>query len=348
MAKRRNPKRVNDPALDLITGRIVLASESVRKQFEQRLLTAIAEIGIGPHSEEAIANVVREYLRIYEPILADNLGNSLILTWLASYVESVSELPPQVQQWVSNHNWWRDEPPEIPGLFGKGDKSPPEVRFPKLEKAAESLFKRGILTRPQYDQLDKNAKQLAFTVAKIDDTAIIGKIRDALGETVREGATLEKFREKVEGALGKSPVGSGHLENIFRTGIMSAFRDGAASLSQNPIVREIFRYREFSATHDGRVRDEHLAFETYGIGGGPIYREDDPLWDFASPPLGYNCRCVTSLLSIRDAARMGVGEAKRWLESGRPPENPEYCVDKVKWRPTGGFGVRHGDLLSTA
>ena len=101
MAKRRNPKRVNDPALDLITGRIVLASESVRKQFEQRLLTAIAEIGIGPHSEEAIANVVREYLRIYEPILADNLGNSLILTWLASYVESVSELPPNFTGWFS-------------------------------------------------------------------------------------------------------------------------------------------------------------------------------------------------------------------------------------------------------
>jgi hypothetical protein len=58
------------------------------------------------------------------------------------------------------------------------------------------------------------------------------------------------------------------------------------------------------------------------------------------------CRCTTTLKTISDAARAGVEEARLWLQSGRKPENPTYCLDKIPFRPTDGFGVRHGPLMT--
>ena len=344
MAKRR--KRSVNRNLDSMMGRAILAAESVRGEFVERLLEAIAEVG--PLDEMAVVSVVRTYLGVYEPILAEHLSNAMILTWLEGYVDQVGKLPSTITKWMREHAYWAQIPPEIPGIFGPGDASPPAVRFPRIEKAAESLFKRGLLTRPQYDRLEAAAKQATFTVAWIDDTKVIGKIRDALAEVIDEGPTLEGFRERVREKLDKSPMGPAHSENVYRTGLMSAYRDGQASLSQHPIVQEVFKFRDFYAVHDGRVRDEHLAFEKFGIGGSNIYLADDPIWDIATPPLGYNCRCETTLLRIDDAARYGLKYAKEWLEKGYQPEPKPYCIGKVDWRPDPGFGVQHGPLLSTS
>ncbi|MEI7673018.1 MAG: hypothetical protein WCK00_12985, partial [Deltaproteobacteria bacterium] len=184
--------------------------------------------------------------------------------------------------------------------LGLGEASPPAVRFPRIEKAAESLFKRSLLTRPQYDLLTANARQAVFTVAYVDDTAVIGKIRDALAESAREGATLPGFRAKVLEKLGESPIGPSHLENVYRTGLMSAFRDGKESLAQNPIVRELFPFLRYIATHDGRVRDNHLALETLGIDGSDIYYASDPCWDFFTPGWDFNCVLPGQVVSARN------------------------------------------------
>lgn len=343
MAKRRR-KVARDPILDQLIGRALLASESVRKEFMERLVDAIVETGW--RDEQGVVAAVRTYLAAYNPMLAEHLSNAMILTWLGGYIAQVDKLPTVIKRWMRDHRFWDQLPPEVPGIFGPGAKSPKAVRFPRIEKATESLFKRGLMTRPQYDRLSAAAKQSTFTVAWIDDTAVIGKIRDALAETIAEGPTLDRFREKVVEKLEQSPMSRHHGENVYRTGLMSAYRDGQESLAAHPIVQEIFRFRQFSATHDGRVRDEHLAFEKFGIEGSDIYLSDDPIWDIATPPLGYQCRCVTSLLRISDAARLGLEYAKEWLRIGHQPEPKPYCIDKVSWRPEPGFGVRHGPLLS--
>ncbi len=341
------PKTSTDNILDLFIGRSLLSAETLRQELIEKLALDISFIGM--LDENAIVAEARKMLARWQPILAQHLTNATILTWIGGYAEEAAHLPPHVAEIMRNVHAWRPiDVPTLPGLLDLGDASPPAVRFPRIEKAAESLFRRSLLTRPQYDLLTANARQAAFTVAYVDDTAVIGKIRDALAESAREGATLPGFRAKVLEKLGESPIGPSHLENVYRTGLMSAFRDGKESLAQNPIVQEIFRYRRFVATHDGRVRDDHLAFETFGLEGGPIYRTDDPVWDIASPPLGYQCRCSTTLLRVADAARYGVKEAQETLRTGRPPANPEYCIDKVTWRPPQGFGVRHGPLLAVS
>jgi hypothetical protein len=346
MAKRRRlPKRARDRLLDELIGRAILTSEVTRQEFIDRLIVAISKVGL--NNRRGVIAVARKFLSAYNPLLAEHLSNTMILAWLEGYIEEAERLPPIVAQWMRDHASWNQKPPEVPGIFGTGHKSPREVRFPKIENATESLFKRGLLTRPQYDRLSAAAKQSTFTVAWIDDTDVIGRIRDALAETITEGATLDRFRAKVVEKLNTSPMGTWHSETVYRTNLMSAFRDGRESLAQNPIVQEVFPFRAHYATHDGRVRDEHLALETQGLDGTNIYWADDPIWDYITAPIGYNCRCLDVLMRTSDAARYGVTEAKEWLRTGVKPE-PTYMVDRIKFRPEPGFGVRHGPLLSAA
>ena len=346
MAKRKPPPKFSYQRLiDSLTGRSLWISETVRRDIVERMAADIALAGAA--DQATVLRVAREYLAMWEPLLAEHLSNAMILTWLGGYIEEAGKLPPLVAQLLRNVNLWAPPaPPELPGIFGRGAKSPKAVRFPKIEKAAESLFRRGLLTRQQFDGLEAAAKQAAFTVAYIDDTKVIGKIRDALAETIDKGATLPRFKELIEKRLGESPIGAWHQETVYRTNLMAAFRDGRESLAQHPIVAEVFPFQAIHATHDGRVRDEHLALETLGIDGTNIYYRADKMWDFFTPPWDYNCRCLTTLMRVADAARYGVREAQEWLRTGRRPDNPTYCLDRIPFRPKSGFGMRHGELLA--
>jgi hypothetical protein len=284
----------------------------------------------------------RSILAEFEPIYADLLSNSDLLGWLAGYDEVAQHFPPWLQEQFSRGARPPGKPPRIvvPGLFGETDGDEPQLRFPQLEKAIQSLVDRRILTREQFDAIADDAKYRAFTVARIDSEDTIGKIRDALTEDIQEGASLEGFRQRVEDVLDVSPIGPAHLENVYRTNIQAAFRDGRESLASHPIVEAVFPYQEYLPIHDGRCRPDHLALGSLGLNGTGVYRRDDPMWDFFTPPWAYNDRCGTNLLSVEKAASKGVREAQEWLRTGNPPLNPEHCLGKISFRPLPGWGGR--------
>jgi 8-oxo-dGTP pyrophosphatase MutT (NUDIX family) len=103
-----------------------------------------------------------------------------------------------------------------------------------------------------------------------------------------------------------------------------------------PGVANLFPYRAYHAIHDDRVRPDHLALEKAGIGGSNIFRTDDPVWEIFRPPWGYNCRCSWSPISIRDAADLGVDEARLWLSTGEPPAHPAH-VRMPSFQPDGSY-----------
>jgi hypothetical protein len=102
----------------------------------------------------------------------------------------------------------------------------------------------------------------------------------------------------------------------------------------------VFPYQAYEPIHDGRVRDEHAELEKLGLNGTNVYRRDDPMWNYFTPPWGYNCRCGVNLLTVDAAARAGVAEAKLWQSTGRPPEVPEHRLQAIDFRPPVGFGTR--------
>lgn len=213
----------------------------------------------------------------------------------------------------------------------------------RLWAAAQAILNRNAVTRSQFENMTILAKSQAFTVAFQESEKIIGQYRKALHDTIRLGASLDEFRDQVSKFNTLTPS---HLETVYRTNIQAAFRDGRESVLRNPIVSDVFPYQQYIATRDARVRHEHLWLESLGLNGTSIYRRDDPIWNYFTPPWDYNCRCGVRLLTLRAAARAGVREAQLWLETGSPPKNPEWRIDLIPFEPNEGFGSRSGLLAA--
>jgi N-dimethylarginine dimethylaminohydrolase len=210
-------------------------------------------------------------------------------------------------------------PPSLPSLDTE------DIQYPIIDEAVRLLSEKNIVTREEFDRLSDASRQKAFTVAGVSSRETIDKIRDALTESVQEGADLKDFRDKI---LRETEDGTflseGHLENVFRTGVQAQYSDGQVEVLNHPFVRQGFPYTTYNAIHDDRVRPNHLALEKLGIGGSNVYRINDPVFQRFRPPWDYNDRCNWRPLSISQAADMGIDEAKRWLSTGEEPSPPAF------------------------
>jgi hypothetical protein len=265
----------------------------------------------------------------HEPLLERTLTDALLAAWLGGARRAAEPLP--------EVTFAAGELPELPP-FAAGLPEP-VVRFPSIEAAAKDLAAREVMTRADFDTLDAQARRAAFTVARVTDEDALEKVRVALADAAAAGGTPESFRGRVAEALGETALDPGHLETVFRTNLATAHAAGFDEVLNHPLVADEFPYVEYHAVHDGRARAEHLAMERLGIQGTNIYRRDDPIWDRFTPPWSFNCRCDRIALTLEDAARKGVREAKAWLESGVPPAEPAW-VSPPPFDPPAGWATR--------
>lgn len=276
-----------------------------------------------------------------------NLAYTRAMTFVAGTAWLYSQLGRSDQDRVAlppptpGFDW--EEPPEPPSIidtfFGDEDVSP-EVRFPRLESAAQRLIDRRVLPRPVFDALTDQAKSESFTVAGTIEDDTIQTVRDVIAQNVAEGTSYKGFREAMGDRLETSFLGDHHAETVYRTNVQAAFRDGRETLMSNPVVDELFPYQEYLPIGDDRVRSEHALLGTLGLDGTGVYRRDDPFWDRFTPPWGFNCRCGVNVLTKEQAARKGVREAQRWVATGEPPARPEHRWGDIPFEPNPGFGQR--------
>lgn len=224
------------------------------------------------------------------------------------------------------------EPPPATGGDLRG------VVWPQVVKAVEFVRTRLPFTEAEFRGLDADAKRVALTAAGAHTIAAVEAVQHAIRDDVAEGGTLAGFRGRVRDALG--PVGDHAVETTYRTFVGRAMTAGKVAVLDSPAVRSAFPYLLYSATHDSRVRPEHLAMEKLGLNGTAVYRADDPVWDVFLPPWAWNCRCEVIPLSVRAAAGRGVREAQEWLRTGTPPASPEFVRPfpfsvPPGWVPTG-------------
>jgi hypothetical protein len=101
------------------------------------------------------------------------------------------------------------------------------IHFPIIDEAVRELSSKNVIDRYSFDRLDAAARQKAFTVARVDADETLIRIRDALAENVRTGADFETFKESVlQDVEAGTFMSDGHLENVFRTNVQTAFSDG--------------------------------------------------------------------------------------------------------------------------
>lgn len=318
---------------DQLIGTSIIVAETIALELRERLLDALR---YGSHYE--IHEAAKAIFDEYEGLLVENIANADLLAWLAGYNEVSQKLPLwAIEQFGNYRGIPPGKPPSISGLLGGAAGDEPRLRFPIIEKAAENLFRREILTPEEFADAAGSIKAKSFSVARVAREDVLERIRTALAETTRDGASLPEFKNRLGEDLQKSFIGPAHIENVYRTNIQAAFSAGHDELANDPIVVDLFPYQEYLSIHDARARHEHRELERYGIQGTNVYRRDDPFWQYFTPPWDYQCRCGRNLLTIEAAARRGIDEAKEWLRTGFAPLKKDWRLDLIPFRPKPGF-----------
>lgn len=106
-----------------------------------------------------------------------------------------------------------------------------------------------------------------------------------------------------------------------------------------------FPYALYTAIPDDKADANHVALATLGLDGTGVYRADDPMWYHFTPPWRFACRCKKTMLTLQEAAELGVREAQTWLETETPPENPEYRFASIPFRADAGYLLGNPKLM---
>lgn len=323
------PGRIAKHSADIIYGRGVLTAEAIADELRTRLINRLVHHYNRLTPEQLLA-LARETLEQFEPILARTMIDAQLAAWVRGLEVITNRTPKLILDAIA----------AMPrsGLVIAEPLFPVDsVTFPALEKAVNKLLEKSIVTRDEFDALQAAARDNAFTVSGLQTESAIEKVREAVARQVQTGGTLRDFRQDVAESIGRSDLAPHHIENIYRTNVQRAFAEGQETIQSHPVVHAAFPYARYDAIHDGRVRENHLALETLGLNGTNVYRVDDPMWSYFTPPHDFSCRCAKTFLTVKQAAKLGVLEAKRWDRTGEPPSNPEWRIDHIPFRPEDGF-----------
>lgn len=318
-----------------------LVARAIGAAARRRVSAALARLS---RADRWLApNVARAELLRLEPLLARALTDAQLL----EYLEAARRIAEGTIPGAEPDEPGDGAPPvEPPAREAEPDEPAPLVRYPQIERAAADLMARNVMLPGDYDKLTDEAKRNAFTVARATTLDAVERVREAVRRDLEEGGTRAEFGDRVEAALGSGALADHEIDALYRTQAARAAAAGQRAVLDDPMVSSEFPYLLYSATGDSRTRPEHAALEHMGLNKTGVYRADDPFWDKFFPPWGFNCRCVAVPLSVADAAGYGCAEAKRWLETGEPPAQPEFVdpppFDLPKdWVPVarGGIGA---------
>lgn len=150
---------------------------------------------------------------------------------------------------------------------------------------------------PQY-------RQAAFTVARVEQIALLDRTQQLLAQALEEGWTKQEFIERLNAAFdsaGVTRLNSFHAELVFQQNMTTAYSNGRYQQMRDPEVMRGLPFWRYRTMEDERVRPNHAALD------GFVAAADDPVWSYIYPPNGFNCRCsVDPLLRSEGVAALGA------------------------------------------
>ena len=112
---------------------------------------------------------------------------------------------------------------------------------------------------------------------------------------------------------------------VFRTNVNTAVTAGRFRQVRDPDIKAVLPAFRFDSVGDADTRGNHDAAD------GLIMSVDNQAWTRIAPPLGYNCRCQVSLVSLPMLRRMG-----------RVGSDGSIREDRVPASAGADAGFRHG------
>jgi SPP1 gp7 family putative phage head morphogenesis protein len=193
-------------------------------------------------------------------------------------------------------------PAQILSVFGM----PPKAAVAYLEQ-------KGLRITGDWHEMLNEDHAAAFSVANAAKLDVVQDLYGAVLDAVRNGTTERNFIKRLtpilqsKGWWGKelnedgttTQLGSPRrLQTIYRTNTQSAYMAGRYHHLMKSV--KTHPYWKYIAILDTRTRRSHSAMN------GRIFQYDDPVWTFAFPPNGYNCRCRVVAISQYDVDEAGA------------------------------------------
>lgn len=189
--------------------------------------------------------------------------------------------------------------------------------FNKAPKDALSYLQdKGYKLSFNYDEMQRQEHNHAFTVAKVTRLDLLNDIHNSLIAAMEKGTPFEQWKRELKPTLqkygwyGKTEVtdpktgevktinvDSRRLATIYNTNMRVAYAKGRYDQMMALPDSEYWRY---VAILDGMTRPTHRALN------GIILHRSDPFWKLNFPPNDWGCRCI-----VRAYSR-AVIQAKGW------------------------------------
>lgn len=156
-----------------------------------------------------------------------------------------------------------------------------------VQAAVQGSF---FVTGMTQEQVEETQRLLAKVIRQEVTKSVAGKRLETLGVgDFVEQATLDTGTD----------LTSARLETVYRTNINRAQTQGRLDICRDSTVRKFVPLMLFSATKDRRTRETHRAMDGFVATVEQIDAMGIPA------PLGFNCRCAWSPMSLATAVRRG-------------------------------------------
>lgn len=183
------------------------------------------------------------------------------------------------------------------------------------------------LPKDVFSQLSDSARRTAFTVAGVNDMALLVGIHQLIGRAIVEGWVERQFVQELDALFekaGVAPLAPWHAALVYNNNVRSAMNlVRYYQTVLNPAARRLNPYLKWMSLDDGRVRPEHAAMSGYVAG------VDHEIWKTWWPPAGHNCRCYILTINLAKARRLGY--------TGAEPIGPWPTFEGAHVLPDDGF-----------
>lgn len=161
-------------------------------------------------------------------------------------------------------------------------------------EAVNLILDKPAVARDVFDRLPDELKGRAFTITGIEDFDVLQAVQDEIAKLPAGGDWNKIKRSVAEKILpwftDEAAVARAQL--LLSHHAFAAY--SAANARVMDEMRDVFPFRQYLSTKDGKVRASHAALNEI------ILPADHEFWTYHTPPWEWNCRCDAVALTEED------------------------------------------------
>lgn len=212
----------------------------------------------------------------------------------------------------------------------------------RFDEAMDWFDSRVPIEADDLETLTKSQRDLAFTVAGVNQLNVVTSILDGIAKAVEDGKPIGDFRREMKAKLKGdwTKASSAKLDTIFVTNVQTAYNAGRYTQMTDEDVLAVRPFWVFDAVLDSRTTPICNGLH------GTTLPADDPAWSGIYPPLHHRCRSGVRTLSKRAGEKRGVTkdiEKHQRDNLSRRPGETRKAKDIPLPKPGKGFGKTPGE-----